>query len=238
MAITQDALAFTHDENPYRPVMVWDDDAVDPLPAVMVCGTILGRNDFAIDRARELARLGYVGVALDVYGDGFATEDYAIGRTYMEPLIDDREELRERLSANIDFVRSLPNVEELKLAVTGYCFGGLCALDVARSRDDVSAVASFHGLLKPPPRQLKSPINAKVLIMNGDADPLVPASDIVSVQEELNTREADWQLHNYGFTYHSFAIPGANFPDRGVRYNEQAQARSWATLSSFLKESL
>ncbi len=238
MAITQDTLEFTHGKNAYRPVMVWDDDAADPLPVVMVCGTILGRNDFAIDRARELARLGYVGVALDVYGDGFATDDFAVGRTHMDALMNDREELRDRLAANIDFVRSQPNVEELRLAVIGYCFGGLCALDVARSRDDVMAVASFHGVLTQPPRQLKSPINAKVLIMNGDADPLVPVSDIASIQEELNVREADWQFHNYGFTYHSFAIPGANMPDHGVKYNDQAQARSWSTLKGFLKESL
>ncbi|NNC64639.1 MAG: carboxymethylenebutenolidase, partial [Gammaproteobacteria bacterium] len=137
MAITQDELEFKHDGNAYRPMMIWDDDATDPQPVVMVCGTIMGRNEFAIDRARAVSRLGYVGVALDLYGDGFSTTDFEAGRTHMDALKADREELRERLAANIDFIGSQPNVESLKMAVMGYCFGGLCALDVARSRDDI-----------------------------------------------------------------------------------------------------
>ncbi len=238
MAITQDTLEFNFDGNAYRPVMVWDDDADDPRPVVMVCGTILGRNDFAIDRARAIARLGYVGVALDVYGDGFATSDFEAGRTHMDALKADREELRERLAASIDFVGSQPNVDSMKMAVMGYCFGGLCALDVARSRDDIVAVASFHGVLAPPSRTLEKPINAKVLIMHGNEDPLISADEIKAVQDELTAREADWQFHTYGFTYHSFAVPGANVPERGLQYNEHAQARSWATLEGFLRESL
>ncbi len=238
MAITQDTLEFTQDGNRYLPVMIWDDDDDEPKPVVMVCGTILGRNEFAIDRAREIARLGYVGVALDVYGDGFGTTDFEAGRTHMDALKEDREELRERLAASIDFVSQQPNINSMKMAVMGYCFGGLCALDVARSRDDVAAVASFHGALTPPPRQLATPINAKVLIMHGDADPLIPVEEIAAIQAELTARDADWQFHTYGFTYHSFAVPGANAPERGLQYNEQAQARSWSTLVAFLKESL
>ncbi|MFK8031055.1 MAG: dienelactone hydrolase family protein [Gammaproteobacteria bacterium] len=238
MAITQDTLEFRYDENVYQPVMIWDDDAPDPLPVVMVCGTIYGRNDFVIERARELARLGYVGVALDVYGNGFATDDVDAGRSLMTPLLEDREELRERLATSLDFIRDQPNVDEMKMAVLGYCFGGLCALDVARSRDDVAAVASFHGALKAPPRQLATPINAKVLIMHGHADALVTMEDTLAVQEELTAREADWQLHTYGFARHSFAVPGANAPDGRTRYNEQTDVRSWASLKAFLNESL
>lgn len=236
MALTQDELQFEHDKRIYRPVMIWDDDDDEPRPVVMVCGPIYGRNEFVIERARELARNGYVGVALDIYSDGFATADFDAGRVRMDALKEDREELRSRLSASIDFVASQSNVDEMKLAVIGYCFGGLCALDVARSRDDVLAVASFHGALNPPPRQLSSPINAKVLIMHGDADPLVPQEAVQAVQEELNLREADWQLHTYGFAYHSFAVPGANTPEKGLKYNATAQARSWASLMFLLSE--
>lgn len=238
MALTQDELEFQHDGTAFRPVMLWDDDDDEPKPVVMVCGTILGRNEFAVDRARAVARLGYVGVALDLYGDGFATSDFEAGRVHMDALKADREELRERLSASIDFIRDQPNVDSLKLAIMGYCFGGLCALDAARSRDDLVAAASFHGLLNPPPRQLQKPITAKVLIMHGHQDPLVSQEDIVAVQDELTAREADWQFHTYGFTYHSFAVPTANAPEHGLQYNEHAQARSWSSLQAFLKESL
>lgn len=238
MAITQDTLEYSLDGNAYRPVMIWDDDDDEPKPVVMVCGTILGRNEFAIDRARAVARLGYVGVALDIYGDGFGTTDFEAARPHMDALRADREELRKRLAASIGFIGDQPNVDSMKMAVMGYCFGGLCALDVARSRDDVVAVASFHGVLSPPPRPLTKPINAKVLIMHGHEDPLVSTDEIKSIQDELTAREADWQFHTYGFTYHSFAVPGANTPERGLKFNEHAQARSWATLKAFLKESL
>ncbi|MEM7084166.1 MAG: dienelactone hydrolase family protein [Pseudomonadota bacterium] len=237
MALTQDTLVFEQDGLTFRPVMFWDDEQNGEQPVVMVCGTILGRNEFVLDRARALARMGYVGVALDVYGEGFATTDFAQGRVKMDALKEDRESLRTRLSASIDFIANQPNVDGLKMAVIGYCFGGLCALDVARSRDDVRAVASFHGALTPPPRMLSAPINAKVLILHGDADPLVPDEAVTAVQRELTAREADWQLHRYGFAYHSFAVPGANAPERGLQYNELAQRRSWSSLEQLLSES-
>lgn len=236
MAIVQDELVFDHAGKRYRPVMIWDDDDTEPRPLVAVCGTILGRNEFAIERARTLQAMGYVGIALDIYGDGYATDDHEAARPFMMKLLEDRKELRQRLSASVEFAARQPVVDSMKLAVIGFCFGGLCALDVARTRDDVSAVASFHGLLTAPPRTIATPINAKVLVLHGTEDPLVPPAQVDALREELSSRGTDWQIHIYGSTYHSFAVPGAHAPERGLMYNEHAATRAWQALDNLLNE--
>lgn len=238
MAVVQDELAFEHQGVIHKPVMIWDDDDDDEKPVVLVCGTILGRNEFVIERARELQKLGYVAVVLDFYGNGLATEDFDLGRQHMTKLTDDREELRERLEANIACVLSQPVVDSLRVVIMGYCFGGLCALDAARTRDDIVAAISFHGVLTPPPRALEGLISTKILVLHGHEDPLALPEAVTALQTELTARGADWQVHVYGSTYHSFTNPEANAPEKGSLYNETAQARSWQACLNFITESV
>ena len=148
----------------------------------------------------------------------------------------DRGGLRERLLAILEQVRGLDEVDGGRIAVIGYCFGGQCALDVARSGADVAGVASFHGLFDPPglPPQ---PIKAKVVAYHGWDDPMVPPDAVVALSTELTEAGADWQIHAYGHVGHGFTNPRASdLGIDGVDYDEAAARRSWASLVNFLDE--
>jgi dienelactone hydrolase len=128
------------------------------------------------------------------------------------------------------------SVDASRIAIMGYCFGGLCALDVARSgTSDVLGAISVHGIFAPtglPP----VPIKTKVLVLHGWADPMAPPKDVLALSQELTAAKADWQLHAYGNTMHAFTAPGAYAPERGIAYNEDADRRSWESTLSFFKE--
>lgn len=156
----------------------------------------------------------------------------------MGALRSDRAALRDRLLAVVDIVQARDHVDSGRVAVIGYCFGGQCALDVARSGADVAGVAAFHGLFDPPglPPQ---PIKAKVLAMHGWDDPMVPPDAVVALASELTEGGADWQIHAYGHVGHGFTNPKAHeIGIKGVEYDEQAARRSWASLVDFLAEVL
>jgi dienelactone hydrolase len=148
----------------------------------------------------------------------------------------DRGALRDRLLAVVEEVRKRDHVEPAKVAVIGYCFGGQCALDVARAGADVAGVASFHGLFDPcglPPQQIK----AKVLAMHGWDDPMVPPEAVEALGKELTECGADWQIHAYGHVGHGFTNPNASqLGIKGVEFNEAAARRSWASLVNYLAE--
>ena len=150
----------------------------------------------------------------------------------------DRAALRQRLLAVVEEVRKREHVDKGRIAVIGYCFGGQCALDVARAGTDVAAVASFHGLFDPPglPPQ---PIKAKVAAYHGWDDPMVPPEAVVALGKELTDGGADWQIHAYGHVGHGFTNPKVSeLGIQGVFYDAAAERRSWASLVNFLAEVL
>lgn len=215
----------------------YDNTVEKKRPCVVICHAWAGQMDFERDRAVALAKSGYVGFAIDVYGKGVrgsATEDNS---HLMKPLLDDREKLIGRLKASIDFVAGHKAVDPDKIAVIGYCFGGLCALDLARSGDaTVKGAVSFHGVFYPPTWSVAEKITAKVLILHGYDDPMATPEQMIAVADELTKAKADWQIHAYGSTLHAFAVPGANMPENGVLYNASADRRSWQSLENFLTE--
>ncbi len=135
-------------------------------------------------------------------------------------------------------MKSLPQVDARRVAAMGYCFGGMCVLDLARSGADVRGVVSIHGLLKPNGLPPAKNIPAKVLILHGYDDPMAPPEDVLAIGKEFTQVGADWQLHAYGGTMHSFTNPAANNPAAGMKYNEKAQRRSWHSLIQHLDEVL
>lgn len=177
-----------------------------------------------------------MGVLIDVYGKDkrdMAPDD---ARAQMNALLADRALLRARLLAALAFVQGLDGVDTGRIAVIGYCFGGLCALDVARTGTDaVRGVAAFHGLFTPPDVGAQGAIRAKVLALHGWDDPLARPDDVLAFAAEMTAAGADWQLHAYGHVGHSFTNPGANGP--GLAYDAAADRRSWAALERFLVES-
>jgi dienelactone hydrolase len=148
----------------------------------------------------------------------------------------DRDLLQRRLAACIDIAKGQPEIDPRRLAVIGYCFGGLCALDVARADLPVAGVCSFHGILSPPEKPTGKTIRAKVLVEHGWSDPMVTPEQVVAFAEEMDAAGADWQLHGHGGAVHAFTNPDADDADFGTVYHEAADRRSWQSLGLFLEE--
>ena len=208
----------------------------DKYPAVIVAHTWAGRDRFVDEKAELLASMGYLGFALDMYGDGVIGSSNEENAARMQPLLDNREELAERVSAAYKRVKEIPGVDHSRIAIIGYCFGGLVSLDLARTGVDLRGSASFHGFLHCPTEPESKPFCAKVLAMHGMQDPMVGDEQLESFYKEMTEKNVDWQLHIYGTSMHAFTNPLADNPDFGAVYSRDADRRSWALLMDFLEE--
>ena len=207
-------------------------------PCVLVVHDWSGRNSFAENAALRLAEEGYVGLAIDVYGEGRCGKTQEEKASLMTPLIENRDELQRRLLAAVESAGGIPQVDQRKIAVLGFCFGGLCALDLARTEEaPVQCAISFHGLLEAPPTLKTEAISASVLALHGHDDPMVSPSAVQAFQQEMTNRKADWQLVTYGSTSHAFTNPEANDPGFGTVYQERSARRAWQAALLFLAES-
>ena len=204
-------------------------------PAVILFPTVMGVSELELGFARDLVHLGYTGLVADLYGKEFRGAPRETMRAQMDRLRADRAGLRRRLLAVLEQLRTLDEADETRIAAAGYCFGGMCALDLARSGADVAGVASFHGLFDAPdlPPQ---PIKAKVIAFHGWNDPLAPPENVVALAQELTASGADWQLHAYGHTAHGFTNPNATGAVPGVIHNPVAADRAWTSFVNFLEE--
>lgn len=217
--------------------LAYDDSTDKPRPAVIVAHDWTGRNDFACHKAEVLAEMGYLGFALDMYGEGRLGSTDDEKKALMGPLAGDRALLRDRLQAAFDTVVAMPEVDSNRVAIIGFCFGGLCALDLARSGADLQGTVSFHGLLGKPdlkPQLIKS----KILVLHGYDDPMVKPDAVNAFCDEMTQARADWQLHMYGHVQHGFTNPKANDTKLGTLYNKTAAQRSWLAMANFLEEVL
>jgi dienelactone hydrolase len=208
-----------------------------PHPAVLIAPTVRGPTPLEHARADALARDGYVAVVLDHYGrDRRELGEAAFA--LMNELLADRARLRRQLEDGLAFARRLESVDPARIAIIGYCFGGLCALDLARTGTDaVRGAVSIHGIFSRPDLGEQPPIRARLLVLHGWDDPLAPPNDVLGLTRELTDAGADWQLHAYGHTVHGFTNPEANVPGR-VAYNPVAHARADAATDYFLREVL
>lgn len=206
-------------------------------PAVLVCHDWSGRREFACKAAERMAAMGYVGFALDMYGKGVFGRDGDIegNGALMKPFAEDRVLLRQRINAALQTVRGLPQVDSARIAAMGFCFGGMCVLELARSGADVNGVISVHGIFSPG-NVANETITAKVLCLHGHDDPMAPPEQVLAFEQEMTAANVDWQVHIYGGTMHAFTNPVANNPDFGTVYNETAANRAYQSLANFLEE--
>jgi dienelactone hydrolase len=217
-------------------VLAWDDAWQSSMPGVMISHAWGGQGEFETEKARRLAEVGYVGFALDLYGKGVRGRNPDENAKLMHPFLEDRALLQARMQESLKAFRAQKEVDKSRVAVMGFCFGGLCALDLARTGADLCGAISFHGLFVPPGNTAGKKIRAKILALHGNDDPMVPVEQVVGLEKELTQAGADWQIHVYGNAMHSFTNPEANDPKRGTVYNEAADRRSWQTLLNFLEE--
>ena len=217
-------------------MLAYDDAGIAMKPGVIVVPAWAGRSEFECDRARKLAAEGYASFACDLYGKGVLGSSMEENAALMQPFLDDRALLQSRLSTVVQTLRTQPEVDENNVAAMGFCFGGLCVLDLARIGSDLKGVASFHGLFGAPGNTAGTKITAKVLALHGHEDPMVPVEAVQDLENELTAAGADWQIHVYGNTMHAFTNPNANDPSFGTVYSDNADKRSWQTLLNFLEE--
>lgn len=217
-------------------MLAWDDSVDEARPGVLVSHAWRGRTEFEDGKAVKLAELGYAAFALDLYGKGVRGNSVEENSALMQPFIDDRAMLQQRLLLSLGVLREQREVDAARVAAIGFCFGGLCVLDIARSGEDLAGVVSFHGLLGAPASEGGDPIRARVLVLHGWDDPMGPPEHVLALSKELSLRGADWQLHAYGNTMHAFTNPAADDQAMGTVYHPSADRRSWAAMRNFLDE--
>ena len=237
MALQTALIEYADGDTSLEGYLAWDDSET-PKPGVIVSHAYHGRSEFECEKARKLAEMGYVGFALDLYGKGVLGQSPDESRELMQPFLQDRAMLQNRLRISLETVRELEQVDESRVAAMGFCFGGLCVLDLARTGADIKGVISLHGLFHPPGNIPSPKISAKVLALHGWDDPMAQPDTVLALADELTAAGADWQVHAYGNTLHSFTNPAANNPAAGTAYNADADRRSWQSCQDFLAEVL
>ena len=236
MGIESRPVEYSHGDEHFEGLLYRDSAVEAARPGILVAHTIRGRTAFEEDKARKLAELGYVGFAADLYGKSRIGSGPDENAAMMKALQADRPLLQGRLHHALEAMAAQPETDAERIAAIGYCFGGMCVLDIARTRDDVAGVASFHGLLSPPGNTTANRIAAKVLVMHGWDDPLAEPDDVIAMSRELSGMGADWQLHAYGNVRHAFTNPTADASTGVTIYNADADRRSWSALQNFLSE--
>ena len=238
MAIVRQTLVYDGPGGPFEGVIAFDGEVETPRPGVLIVPNILGQKEADNVHAENLAKLGYIGLACDVFGQGKRASWGPEMSKYMDELNADRALLRDRLAASLEALRGFGAVDAAKVAAAGYCFGGKCVLDMARAGLPILGGVSFHGVYDRPDYDNVSPITAKLLICHGWDDPIAPPDAMVALARELTESVADWQMHAYGHAGHAFTDVDrkeqANFP--GVGYEERADRRSWQAMADFLRE--
>jgi dienelactone hydrolase len=227
---------YHHNEHELHGYLAYIEKDDQPKPCVLIAHDWSGQNEFFQQKAQVFAELGYVGFAIDMFGLGQTAKTNEAKQALIQPLVHDRLLLRTRIQAAFDAACALPEVNSKKIVILGYCFGGLCALDLARSGAELKGAISVHGLLHPPTDLPQQTISAKILLLHGYDDPMVPPDQLRAFCKEMTSEQVDWQVHAFGLTKHAFTNPHAHDPELGLLYSATAARRSTLLINNFLEE--
>lgn len=238
-AVHEETVSYTAGDTTLKGYLVWDDAKGDKQPGVLVVHEWWGLNDYARQRARMLADLGYTALAVDMYGEGKTSEHASEAAGFMNSVLERADQGKQRFLAAKDLLSQQPGVDPKKIAAIGYCFGGATVLDMARSGVDLTAVVSFHGnLVTKTPAQPGS-VKAQVLVLNGADDGFITAESISNFEKEMTQAGASYRFVNYPGAKHGFTNPDAdrlgkanNLP---VAYNAEADKKSWAAMQELFQ---
>lgn len=210
--------------------------AGEPIAAILVLPEVNGLGQNVRRRAQMLADLGYIALAADPYGDG-ATPEGDAAFAAMNALRDDPDLLRARVAAGLSALAAVSGLALSRTAAIGYCFGGGCALELARSGAELAGVVSFHGLLSTKQPAMAGTIRARILVCHGAQDPLVPWHQVTAFHDEMTHAGADWQLIAYGTARHAFTNPNVKGGENpALAYDASADRQSWAAMQTFFGE--
>jgi dienelactone hydrolase len=208
-------------------------------PAVLVMPSAQGLGEHVQEVARRLAEEGYVALAVDMYGNGVHFSNPEGCGPSIIPLMQDPQLLRARLTGWLQQLCALPEVDARRVAAIGYCFGGQCALELARSGADIRAAISYHGLLSTALPAQTGAVRAKIAIYSGARDPWAPRQDVIAFEDEMRKAGASWQITVFGDARHAFTMEeDAAMPLEGLGYDALADAQSWAGTLTLLRHVL
>ena len=219
-------------------ILYFDKSKTGKRPAVLVFPEAFGLGEHTKEKAARLAELGYVVLANDLFGEGKSVTSIEEVMAFIQPLQQQPEKIRAYAQAGLAAVTARPEVDAGKVAAIGYCFGGAAALELARSGADVRGVAGFHGGVSASRPEEAKNIKAKVMVCVGADDPMITPDARAKWVEDMTAGKVDWQMHLYGGVVHSFTNKEADargMPD-AIRYDANADQRSWDALVGFLKE--
>jgi dienelactone hydrolase len=217
--------------------LAYDDAQTGSRPGILIVHQWMGLTDYEKMRARQLAELGYVAFAADIYGKNVRPQNMEEAAEQAGKYRSNRQLLRERAAAGLNWLRQHELTDSTRVAAIGYCFGGGTVLELARSGAHVNGVVSFHGNLDTPDPEDARQIIGKVLVCHGAEDPHVTIENVDAFQREMDDAGVDWYMISYGGAVHGFTQPGAgDDPSRGVAYNAAADRRSWRAMRNFFDE--
>jgi dienelactone hydrolase len=219
--------------------LAYDDATTNKRPGVLVVHEWWGLNDYAKERCKKLAELGYVAFAVDMYGDGRSVDHPDDARKMATAVRQNLKTWRGRAEAGLKQLTSQPNVDAAKIAAIGYCFGGSTCLQLAFSGADLKAVATFHAALPTPTPEEAKAIKAKLYIAHGGDDSFVPEKSIASLKEALDQAKVTYKFESFPGVVHSFTVPGADkIGMKGMKYDRTADEKSWKEMQTLFKETL
>jgi dienelactone hydrolase len=236
-AVHTETIEYTQGDAHLKGYLAYDDTAGPKKPGVLVVPEWWGLNDYAKSRTEQLAKLGYVAFAADMYGDGKTTTDPKVATQLAGPVMGDRGLMRARVNAAFDQLKGRAEVDPAKLAAIGYCFGGTSVLELARSGTPVLGVVCFHGGLSTTTPEDAKNIKGRVLVLTGASDTFIPPEMRDAFAKEMADAKVNWEMDVYCDAVHAFTNPNAGqFGMPNVAYNKEADERSFARMVSFFNE--
>ncbi len=235
--IVTEAVPYKHGDVELEGFLAYDESRTGRQPAVLVVHEWWGLNDFARDKARELAELGYVAFAVDMFGRGKVTRDPNEAMKLASPFRTDAALTRDRARAALDVVATMERVDPQRIAAIGFCFGGTVVLQMAYAGHGLAGVVSFHGSLPVLPEADAPGVKARLLVLHGAADSTVPDERVAAFQAALRKTTIDWRLVVYGGAKHAFMNPDADkLGFEGVGYDARTARRAWQDMRAFFGE--
>lgn len=235
--VRAESVEYRHGEALLEGYLAYDDSIAGQRPGVLVVHEWRGLNDYAKRRAEQLAKLGYVAFAVDMYGKGVRAQDHEEAAKLSGVYRNDRRLMRGRIQAALDVLRRHDRVDPARIAAIGYCFGGMTVLELARSGATISGVVSFHGGLETPTPAAAGQVHARILVLHGASDPWITQEQVAAFEQEMQTAGAACTVIQYEGAVHGFTVPEAGHdPSKGMAYHEAADQKSWKEMKAFLEQ--
>ncbi len=238
-AYKEENITYTGDSTTMDGYVVYDEGSDKKRPAVLVVHEWWGLNDYPKMRARELAKLGYVAFAIDIYGNGKTADNPDSAGKFAMPFYQNPQKTKARIDAAIAKIKTYPQVDAANIAAIGYCFGGGILLNTVRLGDELKGIVSFHGTLNGTPAN-KDLLKSKILVCHGAIDPFVPQKEVDQFKKQMDSIGASYTFKAYDSAVHAFTNPAATAIGEKfkipIKYNGAADTASWNDMKTFFAD--